>query len=322
MRTRQVIQRLVAALAATGLLISAGPVVTASAAGGPNLAAGKAVAVSSTNGGFVAGNLNDGNQGSYWESVNNAFPQWARVDLGSPTPIDQVILKLPAGWGSRVQTLAVQGSLDGTGFSTIVGSTGYTFNPTATINFPATTTRYVRVEITANTGWTAAQISEFEIYGVASSSGNLAQGKTMSESSHADVYVASNANDGNQASYWESANNAFPQWLQVDLGAAVAINRVVLKIPSGWGARTQTLSVQGSTTGSSFTTIVASAGYNFAPTVTINFNQTTTRYVRINITANTVWPAGQISEFEVYGPTSGDTQAPTAPSNLAFTLPA
>ena len=87
----------------------------------------------------------------------------------------------------------------------------------------------------------------------------------MSESSHSDVYVASNANDGNQGSYWESANNAFPQWLQVDLGAAVAINRVVLKIPSGWGARTQTLSVQGSTTGSSFTTIVASAGYNFAP---------------------------------------------------------
>ncbi len=322
MRKRQVFQRLVAAVAATGLLISAGPVVTASAAGGPNLAAGKAVAVSSANGGFGAGNLNDGNQGSYWESVNNAFPQWARIDLGSPTAIDQIVLKLPTGWGSRVQTLAVQGSPDGTSFSTIVASTGYTFNPTVTINFPATTTRYVRVNITANTGWTAAQISEFEIYGVASSSGNLALGKTMSESSHSDVYPASNANDGNQGTYWESANNAFPQWLQVDLGASVAINRVVLKIPSGWGARSQTLSVQGSTTGSGFTNIVASASYNFAPTVTINFNQTTTRYVRINITANTVWPAGQIAEFEVYGPTTGDTQPPSAPTNLAFTQPA
>jgi hypothetical protein len=44
--------------------------------------------------------------------------------------------------------------------------------------------------------------------------------------------------------------------------------------------------------------------------------------VRLNITANTTWPAGQVSEFEVYGPTTGDTQAPTTPTNLAFTEPA
>ncbi|WP_345485108.1 CARDB domain-containing protein, partial [Planotetraspora phitsanulokensis] len=48
---------------------------------------------------------------------------------------------------------------------------------------------------------------------------------------------------------------------------------------------------------------------------------TTTRYVRLNITGNTGWPAGQISEFEVYGPVTGDTQAPSAPSNLSFTEP-
>jgi hypothetical protein len=143
----------------------------------------------------------------------------------------------------------------------------------------------------------------------------------MAESSHSDVYPAGNANDGNQATYWESANNAFPQWLQVDLGASVQVNKVILKIPSGWAARTETLAVQGSTTGSNFTDIVASAGYNLSPTATINFNITTTRYLRLNITANTGWPAGQISEFEVYGPSGGDTTPPTAPSNLAFTQP-
>src|SRR5262249_32910327 len=132
--------------------------------------------------------------------------------------------------------------------------------------------------------------------------------------------------DGDQATYWESANNAFPQWLQVDLGASVSINKVVLKLPTAnWGARTQTLSVQGSATGSGFSDIVASAGYNFDPasanTVTIGFNATTTRYVRLTLTANTGWPAGQVSEFEVYGPSSGDTQAPTAPGNLAYTEP-
>ena len=87
----------------------------------------------------------------------------------------------------------------------------------------------------------------------------------MGESGHSDVYGAGNADDGNQATYWESTNNSFPEWLQVDLGASVGINRVVLKLPTGWGTRTQTLSVQGSATGSSFTDIVASAGYQFNP---------------------------------------------------------
>ncbi len=313
--------RVIAASAVASLLLPVAPF-PAAAAGGPNLSIGKPAAVSSTNAPYGAGNLNDGNQATYWEGTNNSFPQHATIDLGSPTSIDQIILKLPAGWGSRTQTLSVQGSLDGSGFSTIVSSAGVVFSPTATINFPAATTRYVRVHITANTGWQAAQISEFEIYGTSTSTGNLAQGKAMAESSHSDVYAASNANDGNQGSYWESANNAFPQWLQVDLGASVAINKLILKIPSGWGARTQTLSVQGSANGTSFTDIVASAGYNFSPTVTINFNTTTTRYVRLNITANTGWPAGQIAEFEVYGPGTGDTQPPTAPSNLAYTQPA
>jgi CARDB/F5/8 type C domain len=329
MRTRQSVRKwLLAGALAIGLITTVVSIIPAQAAGGPNLAAGKAVTASSTNSGFPASNVNDGNQASYWESTNNVFPQWVQVDLGSATSIDQIVLKLPSGWGSRTETLSIQGSTDGSNFATIVASTGYTFpsNNVVTINFGATTTRYVRLNITANTGWPAGQISEFEIYGATSSSSNLALGKTMSASGVSQNYVASNANDGNQATYWESTNNAFPQWLQVDLGASVSINKVVVKLPtSGWGARTETLSVQGSTTGSTFSDIVASAGYNFDPnsanTVTIGFNATTTRYVRLNFTANTGWPAGQVSEFEVYGPSTGDTQAPTAPTNLAFTQP-
>ncbi|BCL18025.1 discoidin domain-containing protein [Micromonospora sagamiensis] len=324
--------RLVAALAALGLAVTAAPVLSATpaaAAGGPNLAAGRPVAVSSTNGSFVAGNLTDGNQGTYWES-SGALPQWAQVDLGASVDVDQVRLKLPAGWEDRTQTLSVQGSPDGGGFSTIVASAGRAFGPananTVTINFPATTTRYVRVAITANTGWPAAQLAELEVYGVSTSSTNLALGRAMTASGHSDVYGATNANDGNQATYWESPNNAWPQWLRVDLGSAVGVNRVVLKVPGGWETRTQTLTVQGSTDGSVFATIVASAGYAFNPaggnTVTITFGATTTRYVRLLFTGNTAWPAGQISELEVYGPTTGDTVAPSAPGNLAYTQPA
>ncbi|MFG1627785.1 discoidin domain-containing protein [Kribbella sp. NPDC049227] len=154
---------------------------------------------------------------------------------------------------------------------------------------------------------------------------NLAAGKAASASSSTQTYVAPNVTDGNQGTYWESANNEFPQWVQVDLGSSVATNQVVLKLPtSGWGARSQTLAVQGSTDGQNFSDLSASAVRAFTPpsnTVTIDYGTATTRFVRIRITANTGWPAGQLSELEVYGPATGDTQAPTAPGNLALTEP-
>ncbi|GAE06069.1 CARDB domain-containing protein [Paenibacillus sp. JCM 10914] len=105
------------------------------------------------------------------------------------------------------------------------------------------------------------------------------------------------------------------------------MNKVILKLPaSGWETRTQTLTVQGSSNGTNFTNLNASAAYTFNPAdgnkVTINFTAQSARYVRLLFTANSAWPAGQISEFEVYGQTAGDTQAPTAPGNLAYTQPA
>ncbi|MFE0146119.1 discoidin domain-containing protein [Nonomuraea sp. NPDC059007] len=152
---------------------------------------------------------------------------------------------------------------------------------------------------------------------------NLALGKPASASSFTDVYPAPRATDGDQSTYWESANNAFPQWIQVDLGAAVTVDQLVLKLPTTWPSRTQTMTVQGSTNGTTFTTIGAQATRTFSPTATIDLTAVSTRYVRLSITANTGWPAGQISEFEVYGPATGpDTQPPTAPGNLAFTEPA
>jgi parallel beta-helix repeat protein len=140
--------------------------------------------------------------------------------------------------------------------------------------------------------------------GTGSVSTNLAFSKATSESSHSDVYPSSNITDGNQNTYWESADNALPQWAQVDLGSAQSASRVVLQLPATWGARNQTLSLSGSTDGSNFTTIKSSASYTFDPTsnntVTLSFTATTQRYFRVNVTANTGWPAGQISEFQIW----------------------
>ncbi|HET9137854.1 discoidin domain-containing protein, partial [Actinophytocola sp.] len=146
---------------------------------------------------------------------------------------------------------------------------------------------------------------------------------TLTASSSNGPFGAANAGDGNQNSYWESANNAFPQWIQADLGATATVNRVIMKLPvANWAARTQTLTVQGSTNGTSFSTLVGSAGYTFNPatssTVQIDFGPASVRYVRLLITANTGWPAGQLSEFEVHG-TGGNPQPPGA--NLALGKP-
>ncbi|MFD8983997.1 discoidin domain-containing protein [Streptomyces sp. NPDC059564] len=322
--------RTLAAVVSTALLLMGWPALTAVAAGGPSGAAGRPAAASSSNGAYTAANATDGNQSTYWESAGGTFPQWVQADLGTGTRVDQVVLKLPAAWESRTQTLSVQGSADGTGFSTLVGSAAYTFaqgsGNTVTITFPASLTRYVRIDITANTGWQAAQLSELEVRAAGESSANLALGKTLTASSQTQVYAPANANDGNTASYWESAGGALPQWLRADLGAAVRIDRVVLRLPDGWGPRTQTLKIQGSANGTDFTDLTAAKGYEFnaagGNAVTLAFDAATTRFVRVLISANTAQGAGQVSELEIYGPRTGDTQPPTAPTGLAYTEPA
>ncbi len=136
-----------------------------------NLAAGRPATASSSNAPYVAGNITDSDTSSYWESQNGSFPQWAQVDLGSTYSVGKVTLRLPpsTAWGTRTQTLSVQGSTDGSSFSTLAGSTGYVFDPnannnTVTITFPAATERYVRIAITANTGWPAGQLSDLEVF--------------------------------------------------------------------------------------------------------------------------------------------------------------
>jgi hypothetical protein len=280
---------------------------------GGNLAAGKPATASSTNAGYVPANAVDTNAATYWESVNNTFPQWFQVDLGAAYDVTRIVLRLPAGWETRTQTLTVQASTDGSSFATAAGSAGYVFDPaagnTVTITLPTTSTRYVRLSFASNTGWPAAQLSQVEVYGGSAPpppppTTDLARGKPTSESSHTQTYGSGNAVDGNANSYWESANNAFPQWLQVDLAAAASVGRVVLKLPPFWGARTQTLSIQGSTDGSSFTTLSASAGRTFDPSsgnsVSVSFSPASIRYLRVNVTANTGWPAGQLSTVEAY----------------------
>src|SRR6202035_3534722 len=163
-----------------------------------------------------------------------------------------------------------------------------------------------------------------------SSTTNLALGKPATASSSYETYVASNVTDGNTSSYWESADGAaYPQTISVNLGSVQSIGSVTLDLPpaTAWATRTETLSVLGSTNGTSYSQLVGSAGYTFNPstgnTVTISLpSGTSARYVELSFTGNTGWSAAQLSEFEVFpgGGSTGPAGSPltASPSSVSF----
>ncbi|MFF0745578.1 CARDB domain-containing protein [Streptomyces sp. NPDC004111] len=287
------------------------------AAAGPNLALGRPATASGAHGAYPAGNITDGSQATYWESGSAAFPQWTRIDLGATVDLSEVVLKLPASWEARTQTLSVEGSTDGSTFAALSASAGRDFTPSSGNRVALAVTgraRYVRVQITANTGWSAAQLSELEVYGkdggtdpgAPPTGTNLALRKPIEASSTTQNYVPANANDDSTSTYWEAG--AAASTLTVKLGADADLSGVVLKLnpDAAWGARTQHLQVLGRAAGeTAFTSLKARADYPFSPsgnnnTVSIPVSG---RYadVRLQFFGNTGAGGGQVAEFQVVG---------------------
>ncbi|MGI5242399.1 galactose-binding domain-containing protein [Dactylosporangium sp. CA-139066] len=135
---------------------------------------------------------------------------------------------------------------------------------------------------------------------------DLAMAHPTRDSGHADVYGSGNIVDGNPMSYWES-HTTFPQWVQVDLGAATEVRRAVLRLPplAAWPARTQRIEIQASTDDRTFRSIVPATTYSFSndsgQRVSVALPAGAVRYVRVVFTANSVQGAGQLSSLEVYG---------------------
>lgn len=279
---------------------------------GGDLAAGRPVTASSVNGPYPAANAVDGDASTYWES-GGSFPQWIQADLGAAAAVTRLVLRLPSGWGARTQTIAVTGSTDGSSFGPLAASAAYTFDPASgnsvTVTLPGTAARYLRLSFAGNTGWPAAQLAALEAYAGSTAppppAADLARGRPTAESSHTQTYASANVVDGDSGTYWESANNAFPQWVQADLGAPAPVGRVVLRLPPAWGARSQTVALSGSTDGATFSPLAAAAPRAFDPSsgnaVTVSFTAASVRYVRATFTANTGWPAGQLAGLEAYG---------------------
>lgn len=288
----------------------------AKAAADVNLALGRPAQAGGSHGAYPAGNATDGTQATYWEGPAGSFPQWLQVDLGTARDVDRVVLKLPAGWESRSQSLSVRGSTDGSTFRTLATGAARAFSPdranTVAVDLAsAADTRYVRVDITGNTGWNAAQLSELEVYGDETDPGppptgtNLARNKPVEATSSTQSYVAANATDDSTSTYWEAAGH--PADLTVKLGADADVSGVVVKLNPDpvWAARTQSIQVLGRAQGASgFTSLRDRADYAFSPgqanTVSIPVSGRMSD-VRLRFFSNTGAPGGQVAEFQVVG---------------------
>ncbi|MFD8515276.1 CARDB domain-containing protein [Streptomyces antimycoticus] len=317
MRRRHHGRRLAAGLVTAGLLTVGLLPVAAHAAEGANLALGRPVTASGAHGSYPASNVTDGSQSSYWEGPAGSFPQWVQVDLGNTADIDEVVLKLPASWESRTEGVRVQASADGQNFTTVVADAAKDFSPSSgnTVAFDVTAeARYVRVRVTGNTGWNAAQLSEVEVRGEVGGEDpgdppagtNLALRKPIEASSTTQNYVASNANDGSTSSYWEASGQS--STLTAKLGADADLTGVVVKLnpDPAWSTRSQSIQVLGRPVGESgFTSLKDRADYTFNPSQ--NKNAVTIpvsgRYadVRLQFFGNTGAGGGQVAEFEVVG---------------------
>jgi hypothetical protein len=284
-----------------------------------NLALNAPITASSYTQNYGPANADDGNTSTYWEGTNGAWPTTLTVNLGATDSLTKVVIDLPpaSAWNTRTQTLSVLGSTNGSSYSTLAGSATYTFDPstgnTVTIPLPSgTSDQYLRLSFTANSVQNGAQASEVQIWGTAGASSghpDLALNTPVTASSYTQTYVASNAVDGNTSTYWEGTNGTWPTTLTVNLGASKSLGSIVLDLPpsSAWGTRTQTLSVLGSTNGSSYSTLAGSATYTFNPssgnTVTIPLpSGTSDQYLQLSFTANNVQNGAQLSELDVYGP--------------------
>ncbi len=201
----------------------------------------------------------------------------------------------------------------------VKSSAGYTFNPSTanivTVDLTTVSARYVRLTFTANSGWPAGQLSELEIYGPGGTDPDpdpdppagtdLAAQKPIEASSTVHTFAATNANDGNTATYWEGSG--LPADLTVKLGANAALTSVVVKLnpSSSWGTRTQTFAILGrGQNATTFTTVAASKAYTLNPatgnTVTVPVSATVAD-LRLSFTANTGAPSGQVAELQAFG---------------------
>ena len=275
-----------------------------------NLALNKPVIASSDYQSYVPANVTDGNTSTYWESSDGAgYPQTITVNLGSSQSIGslQLYLPPPSAWNTRTETLSVLGSANESSFTQLVGSAGYAFNPAAgnevTISLPSgTSDQYVELSFTGNSGWDAAQLSEFEIFPGSGGGGGPTSALTASptslsfgsentgSTSAAETVTVSNPNGsavsmssiGVTGPFGESNNCG------TSLAAGASCTVGVTFAPTAAGSASGTLSVNSSAPGSPLTVALSGTGTSSATDLAVNKPVTASSYTQTYVPTNAV----------------------------------
>jgi acyl-homoserine lactone acylase PvdQ len=125
---------------------------------------------------------------------------------------------------------------------------------------------------------------------------NLANGATATASSRQNgSYPAAKAIDGDVTTRWSSASSD-DQYLQVDLGSATTVARVILRWEAAYGSA---YSIQTSTDGSTWTTAYSTTTAN-GNVDNVTFTPTAARYVRMQGVKRGTSYGYSLYEFEVY----------------------
>ena len=123
-------------------------------------------AASSENGSNTAAKSNDGSTGTKWQAGTKGGSEWLRLDYGSATTVDRMIIKDD---GNISSTITVEYSDDASAW-TGVGSQATTESPNNTfaITFTAASHRYFRAKFPDVASGNRAGVKEFESYSTAS----------------------------------------------------------------------------------------------------------------------------------------------------------
>jgi hypothetical protein len=311
-----------------------------------NLALAGTITASGSESGFPATNANDGNTSTYWEGPDGSgYPQTLTANLGQSYPLGSVTLDLPpaTAWSTRTETFSVLGSTNNSTWTTLVASANYTFNPstgnTVSFSLPSgTSDQYLELDFSANTGWTAAQISEFEIFPgsggtspppsatlsaspTSVSFGNQTDGTTSA------AHSVTISNTGGAAATISSISTASP-FAQTNtcgssLAAGASCTASVTFAPSSAGAASGNVTISSNATNSTLTVALSGTGVapgsatlSASPTSVSFGNQTdgTTSSAHSVTISNTGSTAASISSIAVG---SGFAQSNTCGSSIA-----
>ena len=299
----------------------AAPAATVHAAGTLLSQGRPATASSVESAGTPASAAVDGNTGTRWASAFSD-PQWIYVDLGQAATINQVVLTWEAAYGKQYQIQVSNDASTWTSIYTQANGAG----GTETLNVSGSG-RYVRMYGTARGTGYGYSLWEFQVYGSSgasptatppaaptstpSASGcgttNLALNQPAMASSLENAGTpASAAVDGNTGTRWASAFSD-PQWLQVDLGSARGVCKVVLQWEAAYGKQYQ---IQVSNDASTWTTIYTQAN-GAGGTETLNVSGSG-RYIRMYGTQRGTGYGYSLWEFQVYSTGGAPNPTPTA----------